>query len=563
MSVLTYPDNRGTEFVVGFLQNHGDSETKLELLLINPSSEPAIVTITAPGANYSEQFIVTDTAVQVVTLPHSIMLRGHERAQKGVLVTADREIILYGANKQSGSTDGFLGLPVDVLGREYFVASYTSAFQYNPSEFAIFGVESDTLISVTLKGTVYHDNKYHYSGSVITFSLDRLEAMQFQGEYQSDLTGTHIVSDKPVSVMSGVRCTNVPNQYRACDHLVEHIPPVNTWGRRFVTVALAGRRAGDIFRLVAARNGTTVNVTGISPRTLDAGEFWELDFSSSTYKSITSSQPIMVLQYSKGLESDGITGDPFMMYLPSVEQFAADYTFPTVDAGYSTSYVNIVIKTSETSGLTYDGNPLPSNTTWAPIPDSDLSATQLHIDTKGTHKVKHESANVIFSLTYYDFSSYDSVGFPLGLRLANIPGGCEIPRDDDSDGLIDEDLADTAAETTTLSLNTTKEPTDLLSNTTTEPTTSFNTTADLTTAVFNTTTTTVTTTEPTTTTVTTTEPTTTTVTTTEPTTVTTTEPTTTTVKPTEPTTTTLPINITTTQLSTSPDESGTMATTAA
>ncbi|XP_078612213.1 uncharacterized protein LOC144882380 isoform X2 [Branchiostoma floridae x Branchiostoma japonicum] len=463
--VLTSPDNRGTEFVVGFLQNHGFSE--LELFITSASIEPANVTITAPGASYTQQLVVTDAAVQVVTLPRSVMLTGHERAQKGVLVTADREIILYGVNKERHTTDGFLGLPVDVLGREYFVASYNPAFREYPSEFAIFGVEDGTSVSVTLKGTVYHDGRDYYAGSVITFTLDRLEAVQFQGRYQSDLTGTRIVSDKPVSVMSGVRCDKVPNQFAACDHLVEHVPPVNTWGQRFVTVPLAVRRAGDIFRLVAARNGTTVNVTGLPPRSLDAGDFWELDLSSSTYKTITSSQPIMVLQYSKGQDSDGITTDPFMMYLPPVEQFAADYTFATVDALSTayTSYVNIVIKTSQTSGLTYDGNPLSSSTTWTPIPDTDLSATQLHIGTTGTHKIKHTSAIVTFSLFYYGFSSYDSVGFPGGLRLASISGGCDVTEpmvgdgvdndcdqlvdeellngiDDDGDGLIDEDLAD-------------------------------------------------------------------------------------------------------------------------
>ncbi|XP_019638865.1 PREDICTED: uncharacterized protein LOC109480924 isoform X10 [Branchiostoma belcheri] len=463
--VLTSPDNRGTEFVVGFLQNHGASQ--LELFITSASSEPATVTITAPGASYTEQLVVTDAAVQVVTLPRSVMLTGHERAQKGVLVTADREIILYGVNKERHTTDGFLGLPVDVLGKEYFVASYTPAFREYPSEFGIFGVEDGTSVSVTLKGTVYHDGRDYHAGSVITLTLDRLEAVQFQGRYLSDLTGTHIVSDKPVSVMSGVRCDKVPNQFAACDHLVEHVPPVNTWGQRFVTVPLAVRQAGDIFRLVAARNGTDVSVTGVTPRTLDAGDFWELDLSSSTYKTITSSQPIMVLQYSKGQDSDGIATDPFMMYLPPVEQFAADYTFATVDALSTayTSYVNIVIKTSQTSGLTYDGNPLPSSTTWSPIPDTDLSATQLHIGSTGTHKIKHQSAIVTFSLFYYGFSYADSVGFPGGLRLASISGGCDVTEpmvgdgvdndcdqlvdeellngiDDDGDGLIDEDLAD-------------------------------------------------------------------------------------------------------------------------
>jgi hypothetical protein len=37
----------------------------------------------------------------------------------------------------------------------------------------------------------------------------------------------------------------------ACDHLVEQLPPVNQWGRQFVTMPLATRSGGDTFRILA------------------------------------------------------------------------------------------------------------------------------------------------------------------------------------------------------------------------------------------------------------------------------------------------------------------------
>ncbi|CAH1238822.1 FCGBP [Branchiostoma lanceolatum] len=460
-------DNKGTSFVVGFLDNF--ELVDLELFVISASTEPTNVTISAPGACYTKQLVVTDVAAQVVALPRSLMLSGQERATKGVLVTADREIILYGVNRGRRATDGFLALPVDVLGKEYFVASYSPRSVTCPSEFAIFGVKNATSVSVTVKGTVNYQGRHYTNGSVLELTLDPLEAIQFQGSNMTDLTGTNIVSDKPVSVMSGARCANVPLRYGWAGHLVEHLPPVTSWGRLFVTVPLATRRAGDVFRLVAARNDTVIDVTGLPPRTLQAGDIWELDISSSTYTTMNSSQPIMVLQYSTGEQSDDVVSTgPFMMYLPPVGQFVANYTFSTVAIVNSTnvSYVNIVIKTSETSGLTYDGNPLPSSTEWTLIPDTDLSATQLHISTTGTHKIKHSSVDVAFSSLYYAFSDRDSVGFPLGLRISGesevtkpvdwdgIDNDCDSPadeellnrstvhKDDDNEGLIDEDVAD-------------------------------------------------------------------------------------------------------------------------
>jgi len=42
------------------------------------------------------------------------------------------------------------------------------------------------------------------------------------------------------------------------DHIVEMIPPVDTWGKEFVTVPLAKRTVGDKFRVIAARDNTQV-----------------------------------------------------------------------------------------------------------------------------------------------------------------------------------------------------------------------------------------------------------------------------------------------------------------
>ena len=40
------------------------------------------------------------------------------------------------------------------------------------------------------------------------------------------------------------------------DHLVEQMPPVTTWGGEFVTVPIATKLAGDIFRIL----GTNVHI---------------------------------------------------------------------------------------------------------------------------------------------------------------------------------------------------------------------------------------------------------------------------------------------------------------
>ena len=68
-----------------------------------------------------------------------------------------------------------------------------------------------------------------------------------------DLTGSIITSTKPVAVFGGNRATFIPNQFFAADHLVEQLPPTNTWGREFVTMPLVtGSTRGDLFSLLGS-----------------------------------------------------------------------------------------------------------------------------------------------------------------------------------------------------------------------------------------------------------------------------------------------------------------------
>ena len=89
-----------------------------------------------------------------------------------------------------------------------------------------------------------------------TVTLQRGETLMLANQGTSDdqtvwedLTGTSIVSNEKVAVFAGHACTNINTT--ACDHLIEQLPPVTSLGRRFLTVPLATRHSGDVFRVVA------------------------------------------------------------------------------------------------------------------------------------------------------------------------------------------------------------------------------------------------------------------------------------------------------------------------
>ena len=70
--------------------------------------------------------------------------------------------------------------------------------------------------------------------------------LQFQSS--KDLTGTRIVSSKPIAVLSGSVRTSVGAELMG-DHVVEMLSPTNTWGREFLTLPISNRTSGDVFRI--------------------------------------------------------------------------------------------------------------------------------------------------------------------------------------------------------------------------------------------------------------------------------------------------------------------------
>jgi hypothetical protein len=234
-----------------------------------------------------------------------------------------------------------------------------------------------------------------------------------------DLTGSIITSDKPIAVFSGHTCSNVPSNTTFCDHLIEQIPPVTSLGQGFVTVPLASRRAGDIFRIVATQDGTNVTVNGTNGYTedfsLDRGEFEELSIPSDVYSTIVSNQAILVAQYSKGQTSDGVISDPFMMLIPPFEQFQNQYTLSTPATGFNRHFINMVVPISQKAQIDLDGS-LIDPSIFTDIPGSNFAGAQVEVD-EGTHNV---TGNLAFGTFMYGFGSFDSYGYPGGQALASV-----------------------------------------------------------------------------------------------------------------------------------------------
>ena len=340
-------------------------------------------------------------------------------------MTAENELVVYGLNIMPHSTDAFLALPTDIHGTEYYAVCYTVS---QHSLVAIVGIYDGTVIYITLRVSkevplVYQGAVYR-NGDTMIIELDRKQT--FQLTHTENLTGTRIASTQVVSVYSGNECANVPKEFGYCDHLVEMLTPTSTWGRRFVTAPLFSRRSGDFFRIVASQDDTLVTFHPNDGELLKAAEFMERDVPSDEYKFITATKPCMLMQYSKGADSDDTDADPFLIMIPPIEQYGSHYILSTPDRPrqqYFQSYINVIVLSEHFQGVLVDGKPAHVTNSFKRIPGTPYSASAVRV-TKGVHRVDHTSPIITFGAFMYGYAWRDSYGYPGGLRLADITGEC-------------------------------------------------------------------------------------------------------------------------------------------
>jgi hypothetical protein len=397
----------GTDFWLTFQGNlHQGS-----LFLFISGSTATTGTVDDPGISFSQAFSVTPGTVTQITLPGNAQDPNSDSVDPyGIHVTAGSPVSVYGLNTFPSTTDGFLGLPTNILGSSYLVEGYTGGLGLG-SDFAVVGTLANTTVTIDPVETVGS----HPAGTPYTVTLNPGDVYQLGDGGAGDLSGTSITSTNPVAVFAGNGCANVPPTAVACNLLNEEMTPTDTWGTDFLTEPLA-TRSGDTFRFMASENGTTVTVNGTAVATLNAGQFFETILTSASQ--INSNNPIQVMQYSNSSSFDQANADPFDITIPPFEQFLNSYTVTTepngADPAITNNYINVVAPTSEIGSVTLDGAPIPE-TDFKKI-SSTFSGAQLAV-AFGDHNL---AGPLPFGVTVYGYGGFDGYGYPGGFSLSPI-----------------------------------------------------------------------------------------------------------------------------------------------
>lgn len=392
--------NVGTDFWIAIPPNSGTNS--LKIFISSATNTSGQVTSSFPGVN--QTFNVIPGFLTELSCPIGIQLTsGIEN--KGIHITTTEPVSIYCLNFAGGTTDAYAAFQTESLGTSYRILSYKVTLLNSGSALGVVAPNNGTVL------TFYN----HQTGNTSTINLNQGQTYYFEETANgNDITGSTIESNLPVAVFGSVKIVNIPQGCLYGDHIVEQMMPLSSWGRNFITVSLEGRdSSGDIFRILADQNATSVTINGIFAATINSGDYHEVNLAGMN--SISSDKPVLVAQYAKGTSCSGnLTGDPFMMLIPPREQFLMQYTIGSV-AGFTSHHVNIVAPDYAINSIYEDGVLIPPSA-FQVVGTTGYYGAQRTVS-QGPHVY---SGSFPFGVFVYGWTTVNSYGYPGGCSLSPV-----------------------------------------------------------------------------------------------------------------------------------------------
>lgn len=368
-------------------------------------STPVYYQIRAPGLDYHRSGTIFPNTRNVIrnltdkmnTFPTNIF----DDIPQGIYlnVSSDNVAVKVQSGEQD-ATDPFLALPIRFLNTHEYVYY---PFSLAPTAVAdglvaIVATSDDT--TITFKVTV--DSKISFNGSMgwivlgaeeeQAYVINRLQTVYMSASL-TDFTGSKIVADKPLSVISSHKCVFVQSQSEACDDFISQVPPTAVWGTTYYITPFSNRNSYTL-RIIATYERTRVQVTcnGMQRNVLiDDGKSFQQIYSNQEFCAVHSNKKISVVQSSYGPSEVGL-GDSIRTLVAAVNDYSNEISISTnghvKDLSYK-QYVCNVLVTSEyyQPELIYlnDGgiNQTLEYHDWVPIVVDNVTeayATQVYLD---------------------------------------------------------------------------------------------------------------------------------------------------------------------------------------
>ncbi|KAK0062063.1 semaphorin-5A [Biomphalaria pfeifferi] len=359
--------------------------------------------------------------------------------------------VLMEESSESAAT--FVALPVSSWGRKY----YAVTLRHVPTLQIIANQQARVLLDISLHGAE-RDQASHFvqflnirlkHGDRKTLHLNRYEAYDISScdNFKSSLSGTKITSDVPVGAVSGSCRTsfyelhvNCSYTHSSLDIAAEMLPPVQTFGRQFITPKLYQRQSRGSYVVISSHHNTLVQYVDDHGVSRDialpfAGDVVELTFRQhprliQATKAIamyfvqhSTCQPTRASRYE--------LGDVSLMLLVPLQLFYFQYTFRVPGVRFVENYILIVITSIHRNSLLLDEEYLSRRLDWDNVWGAESYSEGALKIYDGVHSIQ-TTDKAVFGCYVYSLRYRYSYMHPAGYRVMRINRECE--RDELSEG---------------------------------------------------------------------------------------------------------------------------------
>ena len=444
--------NAGTEFwftVPPGLEDIDDDRNNVYVMVA--SSVKTKATIDLPGKGYNKTidvlpgelstFMLTPQQAQAYTKSgHDPVVESNVIGNTGIKLIAEAPVIVYVIVKYGNFSEGFSPLPVSSLGTKYKIASYGDGSQlypfYNsfPSLTAIVAAYDNTIVNFTLPANSTSKVAGGFQpGEKIERHMNRGDVWVISSrEKASDLSGSIVDANHPVSVISGNQSANVPLFNKWNNYIAETEIPTKAFGKTYHVPLVHNRKYSPVIRIFAKDNNTEVFADGKSIGTINDNKFYiDYRFNKDAEASIgviSSDKAIRVVLYNTGIEEENnpsVNGSTFQMNLLPVEQYSNELIFgiPSSSLNYEENYIAVIHEGNKISDqceyidLKSPGNPEKLNSLFAvqnkqfsqSINGKIYSQTILLLPKAGVFKIQSDTKLAAY---LYGFNNSLSYGMP-------------------------------------------------------------------------------------------------------------------------------------------------------
>lgn len=446
--------NYGTSFYLGFIRQE-QVFTSPRIIIGTNSTSKVSFAVKSSNATLAVGE-TTFSSTYTVALPSSwfTMNSSYSERYKGLHISASAPIYVLSSfykvvreSNTSGASVTHLALPEHNLGAdtyEYIAVSSHIYLRNYWNVVLLIGNENNTSITVTSPAFVTFPLNPQdpdsgtfrlQAGNPYTLTLNRFQTLLFgkDGNFnkpvRNDMTGTRILSNKPLTVISGAECAYRVSFEYTCEPIAVQIPPLVTLGTRFLMAPVVGRTSGEVYKVVPAHlHQTDVHLTCTESKQMletlsGLGAYVEFTTTSSDYCYLESSLPVLLVQLALTQQRKEQLGDTSMIFIPSMDQYSNQFFFRT-PTGYPsdnddlTHFLSVVVPSGSLplSQIVYNGQPI--SFPWSAIRNSNGSVVGYSCGfsiSAGVHSLQHTDLSKSILGIAYGYGAGQAYGYPTGI----------------------------------------------------------------------------------------------------------------------------------------------------